>query len=86
MSDVHENDAGQSADQKNDVKPAMIEAELKIAENLRYDHSVLSRHVHSHQQHRGNKVHSLFYFEYKILVNKYCKQEAKQKKVNEIQP
>lgn len=63
MSDVHENDAGQSADQKNDVEPAMIEAELEIAENLRYDHSVLSRHVHSHQQHRGNKVHSLFYFE-----------------------
>ena len=48
MGNVHENDARESTNQENDVEPSMIEAKLKFAQNLRYDYSILSWHVHSH--------------------------------------
>ena len=56
---VQEDDTRQSADEEYDVEPTMVEAELELAEDLGYDHSILGRHVHSHEQDCGNKVHSL---------------------------
>ena len=39
VSDVEKADAGEGADEEDDVKPAMIEVELEVAQNLRNDHS-----------------------------------------------
>lgn len=39
VGDVQKANTGQGADEENDVKPAMIEVELKITQHLGYDHS-----------------------------------------------
>ena len=44
---------------EDDVEPLVEESELKVAENLRDDGAVLGRHVHPHQYHHRDKVHSL---------------------------
>lgn len=49
----------QCAQQEDDVEPAVVEGELQVAQHLADDLPVLERHVHAHQQHARNKVHSL---------------------------
>lgn len=56
---VEEEDAGQSADQENDVKPAVVEIELQLPQDFGDDAAVLQRHAHAHEQHRRHKVHAL---------------------------
>lgn len=48
---VEEEDAGQGADQEDDVEPAVVEVKLQLSQNLRDDGAVLQRHAHAHQQH-----------------------------------
>ena len=50
MSQIEESDGGESTDEKDDIKPSMIEVELKVTKYNRYDFPVLCRHVHSHQK------------------------------------
>ena len=59
MRQVDEDDAGESADQEDDVAPAVVEAELEVPPDVRYDTPVVERHVHAHQHHGGHEVHAL---------------------------
>lgn len=56
---VEEEDAGQSTNEKDYIKPAMVEVELQLSQDLSDDGAVLQRHAHAHQQHRGHKIHPL---------------------------
>lgn len=56
---VQEEDAGQGADQEDDVEPAVVEVELQLPQDLSYNGAVLKGHAHTHEQHRGDKVHAL---------------------------
>lgn len=49
---VKKKDAGQSADQEDDVKPAVVEVELQLSKNLGHNGAILQWHAHAHQQHR----------------------------------
>lgn len=49
---IQEEDAGQGADQEDDVKPAVVEVELQLAKNLRHNGAILQRHAHAHQKDR----------------------------------
>lgn len=59
VSQVEEQYAGEGTDQEDDVKPAVIEVELKLAEDFCDYGAVFWGHAHSDQQYRGHKVHSL---------------------------
>ncbi len=50
--------ARQGADEKDNIKPAMVEVELQVAQHLGDDHAVLRGHVHAHEQNRRNEIHS----------------------------
>lgn len=63
---IKEEDAGQGADQEDDVEPTVVEVELQLSQNLGHDGAILQRHAHTHQQYRGDKIHPLV--EYKVLV------------------
>lgn len=52
VGEIKEEDAGQGADQEDDVKPAVVEVELQLSQNLRHDGAILQRHAHTHQQDR----------------------------------
>lgn len=52
MGEIKEEDAGQGADQEDDVKPAVVEVELQFSQDLGHNGAILQRHAHAHQQHR----------------------------------
>lgn len=56
---VEEEDAGQSTNKEDYIKPAMVEVELQLSQDLSDDGTVLQGHAHSHEQHRGHKIHPL---------------------------
>ena len=56
---VEEEDAGESADQEDDVEPAVVEIKLQLPQDLGDDGAILQRHTHAHEQHRRHKVHAL---------------------------
>lgn len=56
---IKEEDAGQSADQEDDIKPAVIEVELQLSQNLCHNGAILQWHAHTHQQHRWHEIHPL---------------------------
>ena len=41
VGEIQEEDAGQGADQEDDVKPAVVEVELQLSQNLCHDGAVL---------------------------------------------
>jgi len=43
MSHVHESDAAQRADQKYHVEPSVIEVELQVTEDFRYDYPAITQ-------------------------------------------
>lgn len=45
---VEEEDAGESADQEDDVKPAVVEIKLQLPQDFGDDAAVLQRHTHAH--------------------------------------
>lgn len=51
VGEIKEEDAGQGADQEDDVKPAVVEVELQLSQNLSHNGAILQWHAHSHQQH-----------------------------------
>lgn len=51
VSKIEEEDAGQGTDKEDDVKPSVVEVELQLSQNLRYDGAILQGHAHTHQQH-----------------------------------
>lgn len=57
MGEIKEEDAGQGADQEDDVKPTVVEVELQLPQNLRHDGAILQRHAHTHQQHGWHEIH-----------------------------
>lgn len=59
VSQVEEEDAGEGTDEEDDVKPAVVEVELKLPKDFRDDGPVLGGHAHSDQQHRRDEVHAL---------------------------
>lgn len=59
MGQVEEEDAGESADQEDDVKPAVVEVKLQFSQYLSHYSAVLQRHAHPHQEHRRHKIHAL---------------------------
>lgn len=59
VSEIQEEDAGEGADQEDDVKPAVVKVELQLAQDIRHDGAILQRHAHAHQQHARDKVHPL---------------------------
>lgn len=71
VSEIEEEDAGQGANQKDDIKPSVIEVELKLPQDLCHDGAIFQRHAHTHQQHRGHKIHPLK--EKRIFFNFYWK-------------
>lgn len=58
MGQVEEEDAGESADQEDDVKPAVVEVKLQFSQYLSHYSAVLQRHAHPHQEHRRHKIHA----------------------------
>lgn len=56
---IQEEDAGESADQEDDVEPAVVEVELQLSQHVGHDGAILQRHAHTHQQHARHKVHPL---------------------------
>lgn len=52
MSEIQEEDAGEGADQEDDIKPAVVEVELQLSKNLRHNGAIFQRHAHAHQQYR----------------------------------
>lgn len=59
VSQVEEQYAGEGTDQEDDVKPAVVEVELKFSEDLCDDGTVFWGHAHSDQQHGRDEVHAL---------------------------
>lgn len=59
VSEIEEEDAGQGANQKDDIKPSVVEVELKLPQDLCHYGAIFQRHAHTHQQHRGHKIHPL---------------------------
>lgn len=51
VGEIKEEDAGQGADQEDDVKPTVVEVELQLSQNLRHNGAILQRHAHAHQQY-----------------------------------
>lgn len=51
VSQVQEEDAGEGADQEDDVKPAVVKVELQLSQDVGHDGAILQRHAHTHQQH-----------------------------------
>lgn len=51
VGEIEEEDAGQGADQEDDVKPAVVKVELQLAQDFRHNGAILQRHTHTHQQH-----------------------------------
>lgn len=60
VSQIEEQDAGESTDQEDHVEPPVIEAELQLPEDLGDDGAVLQGHAHADEQHRGHEVHALW--------------------------
>ena len=58
MGEVEQGEGGGSRDEEGDVKPAVIEVELQVAEHGGDDGPVLGRHVHPHQDHHRGEVHA----------------------------
>lgn len=59
VSEIEEEDAGQGANQENDIKPSVVEVELELSQDLCHYGAIFQRHAHTHQQHRGHKIHPL---------------------------
>lgn len=59
VGEVQEEDAGEGADQEDDVEPTMVKVELQLPQDVRHDGAILQRHAHPHQQHARHKVHPL---------------------------
>lgn len=59
VSKIEEEDAGQGADQEDDIKPTVVKVELQLPQDLGHNGAILQRHAHTHQQHRRHKVHPL---------------------------
>ena len=59
VSQIEEQYAGEGTDQEDDIKPTVIEVELKLPEDLCDYGAVLRGHAHSVQQYRGHEVHTL---------------------------
>lgn len=57
MGEIKEEDAGQGADQEDDIKPTVVEVELQLSQNLRHNGAILQRHAHAHQQYGWYKIH-----------------------------
>lgn len=49
VGEVEEQYGGESRDEEDDIKPAVIEAELQLSQHLGDNDPVLWRHVHTHQ-------------------------------------
>lgn len=58
VSQIEEQYAGEGTDQEDDIKPAVIEVELKLPKDLRDYGAVFWGHAHSDQQYRRHEVHS----------------------------
>ena len=52
VSEIEEEDAGQGANQENDVEPAVVEVELQLSQNLCHNGAIFQWHAHTHQQDR----------------------------------
>lgn len=59
VSKIQEEDAGEGADQEDDVKPTVVEVELQLPQDVGDDGAILQWHAHAHQQHARHKVHPL---------------------------
>lgn len=59
MCQVEEEDAGQSTDEEDHIKPAVVEIKLQLSQDFCYDGAVFQGHAHAHEQHRGHKIHPL---------------------------
>lgn len=59
VSEIQEEDAGEGADQEDDVKPTVVKVELQLPQDVGHDGAILQRHAHPHQQHARHKVHPL---------------------------
>lgn len=57
--EIQEEDAGEGADEEDDVEPAVVEVELQLPQDVRHDGAILQWHAHPHQQHARHKVHPL---------------------------
>lgn len=60
MCQVEEEDAGQGTDQEDHVKPAMIKVKLEFSQYLGHYGAVLQGHAHTHEEHGGDEIHSLW--------------------------
>lgn len=58
VSQVEEQDAGEGADEEDDIKPAVIEVELEFPQDLCDYGAVFWGHAHSDQQHGRDEVHA----------------------------
>lgn len=59
VSKIEEEDAGQGANQEDDIKPSVVEVELELPQHLCDYGAIFQRHAHTHQQHRGHEIHPL---------------------------
>lgn len=59
VSKIEEEDAGQGANQEDDIKPSVVEVELELPQDLRDYGAIFQRHAHTHKQHRGHEIHPL---------------------------
>lgn len=58
MSQVQEADGGDGGQEEDQVEPSVIEVELQVSKHLCDDRAILLRHVHPHQDNRGQEVHA----------------------------
>lgn len=59
VSQIEEQYAGEGTDQEDDIKPTVIEVELKLSQDFCDYGAVFWGHAHSDQQHGGHEVHAL---------------------------
>lgn len=59
MCQIQKADGGERTDQEDDIEPAVVEVELQVSENLRYDYPILRGHVHAYQENGRHKMHPL---------------------------
>lgn len=57
VGEVEEEDAGEGADEEDDVEPSVVEVELQLSQNFGHDGAILQRHAHPHEENRRHKVH-----------------------------
>lgn len=58
MNDDNDGDGADGCHQEHDIEPPMVEVELEVTQDFGDDGAILHGHVHPHEQHHRDEVHT----------------------------